>query len=47
MNWEDLQFFLTIARSGSLSGAARVLGVNQATVSRRLASLEQQLNVRL
>ncbi|HEY0290616.1 MAG TPA: LysR family transcriptional regulator [Pseudomonas sp.] len=47
MNWEDLQFFLTIARSGSLSGAARVLGVNQATVSRRLASLEAQLNVRL
>ena len=47
MNWEDLQFFLTIARSGSLSGAARVLGVNQATVSRRLASLEGQLNVRL
>lgn len=47
MNWEDLRYFLAIATSGSLSGAARALGVNQATVSRRLAALEGRLNVRL
>ncbi|EPJ84688.1 putative LysR family transcriptional regulator [Pseudomonas sp. CFII64] len=47
MDWEDLRFFLAIATAGSLSGAARALDVNQATVSRRLAALEAQLNVRL
>ena len=47
MDWEDLRFFLAIATAGSLSGAARTLNVNQATVSRRLAALEAQLNVRL
>jgi molybdenum-dependent DNA-binding transcriptional regulator ModE len=47
MDWEDLRFFLAVATAGSLSGAARVLNVNQATVSRRLAGLEAQLNVRL
>ncbi|MHC8350939.1 LysR family transcriptional regulator [Pseudomonas sp. RT4P38] len=47
MDWEDLRFFLAIATAGSLSGAARNLNVNQATVSRRLAALEAQLNVRL
>lgn len=47
MDWEDLRFFLAIATTGSLSGAARALDVNQATVSRRLAALEAQLNVRL
>ncbi|MHC8288030.1 LysR family transcriptional regulator [Pseudomonas sp. XS1P51] len=47
MDWEDLRFFLAVATAGSLSGAARVLNVNQATVSRRLAALEAQLNVRL
>jgi DNA-binding transcriptional LysR family regulator len=47
MDWEDLRFFLAIATASSLSGAARALDVNQATVSRRLAALEAQLNVRL
>ncbi|MEA9393519.1 LysR family transcriptional regulator [Acerihabitans sp. TG2] len=47
MNWEDLRVFLAIARAGTLSGAARLLNIDQATVSRRLATLEAQLNVRL
>lgn len=47
MDWEDLRFFLAVATASSLSGAARALNVNQATVSRRLAALEAQLNVRL
>ncbi|MFU2317028.1 LysR family transcriptional regulator [Rahnella sp. PCH160] len=47
MNWEDLRIFLAIARTGTLSSAARSLHIDQATVSRRLASLEEQLDVRL
>lgn len=47
MNWEDLRFFLAIGQSGTLSGAARALQVDQATVSRRLIALESSLGVRL
>lgn len=43
MDWEDVRVFLAVARAGSLSGAARVLGVNQATIARRLARLEGEL----
>lgn len=46
-DWEDLKFMLELARAGSLSAAARVLGVTHATVSRRIASLEAELNVQL
>ena len=41
--WGDLQLFLAIAESGSLSAAAKVLRVTQPTVSRRLAELERVL----
>ncbi len=47
LNWDDLRFFLAVARSKTLSGAARRLGVNQTTVTRRLESLESALGVRL
>lgn len=46
-DWDDLRYFLAVGRTGSLSGAARRLGVNHSTVLRRLGSLEQQLGVRL
>jgi len=36
--WDDVRFFLAIARESSLSGAARALGVDHATAGRRLAS---------
>src|SRR5437764_433290 len=39
-DWDDVKIFLTVAQFGSLSAAARDLGVNHATVSRRLANLE-------
>lgn len=42
-NWDDLALFLQVAESGSLSAAARRSGLGQATVSRRMAELEQQI----
>jgi len=47
MDWDNLQYFLAVSRQGSLSGAAKQLGVNHTTVARRLERLEQQLNNRL
>ena len=46
-DWDDLRFFLAIARHGSLSAAAKELHVAQSTVGRRLTSLEAILGVRL
>lgn len=46
-NWDDLRVFLAVARSGSLSGAARTLGVNHSTVFRRIGAFEADLGVRL
>ncbi len=47
LDWDDLRFFLAIARHGSLTAAAKDLRVAQSTVGRRLASLESSLAVRL
>ena len=47
LDWDDLRYFLAIDRHGSLSAAARELGVAQSTVGRRLESLEKSLGVRL
>jgi DNA-binding transcriptional LysR family regulator len=47
MDWNDLRYFLAIARAGTLAGAARELGVEHTTVGRRLAALESALDVRL
>jgi molybdate transport repressor ModE-like protein len=46
-DWEDVRHFAALARHGSLSAAARALGVNHATVARRLAGLERTLGARL
>lgn len=45
--WDDLRVFLAVTRAGSMSGAAKSIGVNQSTVSRRLSALEEALGVRL
>lgn len=47
LDWDDLRFFLALARHGNLSSAAKVLRVSQSTVGRRLNSLEATLAVRL
>jgi len=44
MNWDDLRYVLAVAKAGSVSGAARDLGVNHATVLRRVASFEDHHN---
>src|SRR5258708_1826183 len=46
-DWGDLRFFLAAARAGSTLGAARELRVNQTTVARRIAALEDALGARL
>jgi DNA-binding transcriptional LysR family regulator len=47
LDWDDLRFFLALARHGTLSSAAKALHVAQSTVGRRLTSLEAGLGVRL
>ncbi len=47
MDWDNLQVFLMIARTGRISAAARRLGVEHTTVSRRLDALEKELAVPL
>lgn len=46
-NWNDLVFFLELARSSRLAPAARRLRVDHTTVSRRIAELEKDLSVKL
>jgi DNA-binding transcriptional LysR family regulator len=45
--WDDVRFFLAVARAGSLSGAGRAMGVGHVTVGRRITLLEKQLGVTL
>ncbi len=47
LDWDDLRFFLAVARHGSMSAAARALGVAQPTVGRRIAALENTLGAKL
>jgi DNA-binding transcriptional LysR family regulator len=47
LDWNDLRFFLAVARSGSTLAAARTLKVAQATVSRRITALEEALGTKL
>lgn len=47
LNWDDARLFLALAREGSLSGAARALGIGVATVSRRVERMEQVLGLPL
>jgi DNA-binding MarR family transcriptional regulator len=45
--WENLRHFVVLAREGTLSAAARVLGVDHATVARRVAALEADTGLKL
>src|ERR1700719_3206616 len=43
IDWDDIRYFLAVARGGSVRAAAKSLGVNHATVLRRIAQLEERL----
>ncbi|MEM9491294.1 MAG: LysR family transcriptional regulator [Myxococcota bacterium] len=47
VRWDELRFFLAVAREGTIAGAARALKVNESTVARHLGRLEQALDTRL
>jgi DNA-binding transcriptional LysR family regulator len=47
INWDDLKYLQRLAETGSLSGAARLLQVEHATVGRRIAALEAAVGARL
>jgi DNA-binding transcriptional LysR family regulator len=47
LDWNDLRYFLAVARAGSLSAAARALGVAQPTVGRRITAFQSNLGAQL
>lgn len=47
LNWDDLRFVLAVYRNGSVTKAARELGVNHATVIRRVAAFEDAAGLQL
>ena len=47
LDWNDLRFFLAVARSGSTLSAGKSLRVSHSTAARRLAALEAALNLTL
>lgn len=47
LDWNDLKYFLAVAREGQMLGAAGRLGVSQARLSRHIAALEQSVGARL
>jgi DNA-binding transcriptional LysR family regulator len=47
LDWNDLRYFLAVARDGSTLAAARALRVSQTTVARRIAALEEALGIPL
>jgi DNA-binding transcriptional LysR family regulator len=47
LDWDDVRFFLAVAREGSMSAAALGLRVAQPTVGRRIAALEQRLGAKV
>lgn len=47
MNWDDLRFFLAVAREGQILRAAARLGTSQARVNRRLTQFEDAVGAKL
>ena len=47
LSWDDLRFVLAVQRHGSLARAAKALGLNKSTVSRRIAAIEEELGTAL
>src|SRR5437899_12682630 len=47
IDWDDVRYFLAVARGGSVRAAADRLGVNHTTVLRRIAQLEERLGAQM
>ncbi len=47
MNWDNLKYFLAVAREGQFLAAARRSKVGQATLNRRITALEEELGAKL
>jgi DNA-binding transcriptional LysR family regulator len=47
IDWDDVRYFLAVARGGSVRAAAERLGVNHSTVLRRIAQLEEHLGAHM
>ena len=47
IDWDDVRYFLAVARGGSVRAAAEHLGVNHSTVLRRIAQLEERLGAQM
>jgi len=47
LDWDDLRYVLMVAEQGSLSNAARVLGVSHTTVLRRVAAFEEKNKIQV
>ncbi len=47
MDWNDLRFFLEVARAGTTLGASKTMRVSQSTVARRITALEEALGLTL
>jgi DNA-binding transcriptional LysR family regulator len=47
LNWNDLRYVLAISRGGTLAAAARLLGVDDTTVARRLMAMQEAIGTRL
>ena len=43
LNWDDLRLFLTVARHGRFTTAAKALDLDHTTVARRISALEQDV----
>ena len=47
LDWDNLRYFLAVARAGKLTAAARRLGQDHTTVGRRIVSLESAFRSKL
>ncbi len=47
LNWDDLKYFLAVARTGTLRGGADSILVNHTTLTRRLSVMEDRVGSRL
>jgi DNA-binding transcriptional LysR family regulator len=47
IDWDDVRYFLAVARGGSVRAAAERLSVNHSTVLRRIAQLEERLGAHM